>query len=113
MAINDSTYFTEQDILGLLEVLGKASLVKMQLLTALQRQLPLQLRTSAPTQQPDRDSPKALLTDAIIMLNRTIEKDAALVKALKAASGNDNMKNIDFNPSEALAIITEIKTLLG
>ena len=47
------------------------------------------------------------------MLNRTIEKDAALVKALKAASSNDNMKNIDFNPSEALAIITEIKTLLG
>ena len=84
----------------------------MQLLTALQRQLPLQLRTDAPKQQPDRDSPKALLTDAIIMLNRTIEKDAELVRALKATSSNDNMKNIDFDPSGALAIITEIKTLL-
>ena len=113
MEINDSTHFTQHNILDLLEELGKANIVKMQLLTALQRQLPLSITISAPEEQTDRDSPKAILTDAIIMLNRTLAKDAALVTALKTASDSDNMRNIDFDPTDALQIITKIKTLLG
>ena len=112
MTANNSTSLTDKAVLDLLEQLMEISSVKVELLTELQRRIPASNTDDSSEQEAGRDSLKAILTDAIIMLNRTSSKDIALIKELKSKMKHSNISNIELDLKKADVIISKIRALI-
>jgi len=112
MTANNSTSLTDKAALDLLEQLMEISSVKVELLTELQRRIPASNTDDSSEQEAGRDSLKAILTDAIIMLNRTSSKDIALIKELKSKMKHSNISNIELDLKKVDAIISKIRALI-
>ena len=112
MTANNSTSLTDKAVLDLLEQLMEISSVKVELLTELQRRIPASNTDDSSEQEAGRDSLKAILTDAIIMLNRTSSKDIALIKELKSKMKHSNISNIELDLKKVDAIISKIRALI-
>ena len=112
MTANNSTSLTDKAVLDLLEQLMEISSVKVELLTELQRRIPASNTDDSSEQEASLDSLKAILTDAIIMLNRTSSKDMALIKELKSKIRHSNIGNIELDLKKADAIISKIRALI-
>ena len=112
MTANNSTSLTDKAVLDLLEQLMEISSVKVELLTELQRRIPASDTDESSEQEAGRDALKGILTDAIIMLNRTSSKDMALIKELKSKIRHSNIGSIQLDLKKTDLIISKIREII-